>query len=80
MQCLSSPPLANPLSSAGETIVINRLGPPKAAPIAITTLANCSTMFILSDGLHPRLDYKPMVKLIAQKIGSQPSCHFMIQL
>lgn len=68
--CLSSSPLANPLSSAGETIVINTLGPPKATPIVITTLANCSTMFILSGGLHPRLYYMPIVKPIAQKIGS----------
>ena len=59
--------LANPLSSAEKTIVINRLRPPKAVPMVITTLANCSTMFILSDGLHPKLNYTPEVKLIAQK-------------
>ena len=62
--------LANPLSSAGETIVINCLRSPKAVPMVITTLANRSTMFILSDGLHPRLNYMPIVKLIAQKISS----------
>ena len=69
--CLFSSPSPTLLAWRGKTIVINRLGPSKAVPIVITTLANCSTIFIISDGLHPRLYHKPIVKLIAQKIGSQ---------
>ena len=62
--------LANPLSSVGDDDSYpNQLGPPKVAPIVITTLATSSIGFILSDGLHPRLDCMPIVKLVVQKIG-----------
>ena len=40
-----------------------------------TTLTNCSTMFILSGGLHLRLDYMPIVELIAQKLAHSPHDH-----
>ena len=62
MQYLSSPPLSPTLLAwRGKTIVINRLRPPKAMLIVITTLANCSIMFILLDRLHPRLNYMSIV-------------------
>jgi hypothetical protein len=70
MQCLLASPSPAALSSAGEDdSSSNQLGPPKAAPIVITTLADCPNMFILLDVLHLGLAYMPIVKLIAQKIG-----------
>ena len=54
------------LARWGKMIVINRLRPPKAVLIVITTLANGSIIFIHSDVLHPRLNYLPIFKLIAK--------------